>query len=217
MKYLRFQMGTLFAWILTFLGAALFNILGGVPMQPLQVLLIKFTIVIFLAIGLGLGNPNLEVMQQPPRKADEQIMPRALAMSLGVSGLIRAVSVLGAIVFALNLWGNDTNVAQTMAIVTFSVACIFFALECNDQLRSVFSQETLESHRLIRMIGWSLLLVFLVTSLDFMHRLFGTVDLKLWQWVACVVFGSLVLWTGEIEKFFRRRAAAQAIDTQASS
>src|SRR5215510_14223035 len=42
MKYIRFQMGTLFAWILTFLGAAIFNILGGVPMGPLQVLLIKF-------------------------------------------------------------------------------------------------------------------------------------------------------------------------------
>jgi Ca2+-transporting ATPase len=33
--------------------------LGGVPLQPLQVLLVKFSIVIFLAIGLGLGNPRL--------------------------------------------------------------------------------------------------------------------------------------------------------------
>jgi P-type Ca2+ transporter type 2C len=213
MKYVRFQMGTLFAWILTFLGAALFNILGGVPMQPLQVLLIKFSIVIFLAIGLGLGNPRPEVMQQPPRNADEQIMPMPLAISLGISGLIRAVSVLGALVFALNSGGNNTAVAQTIAIVTFSVACIFFALECNDQLRSVFSQETLESHRLIRMIGWSLLLVFLVTSLDFMHRLFGTADLTLAQWVACIASGSLVLWTSEIEKVFRRRAAAHAEET----
>jgi P-type Ca2+ transporter type 2C len=216
MKYIRFQMGTLFAWILTFLGAALFNILGGVPMQPLQVLLIKFSIVIFLAIGLGLGNPPPAVMQQPPRKADEQIMPMPLAVSLGISGSIRAASVLGAVVFALKSSGNDRAVAQTMAIVTFSVACIFFALECNDQLRSVFSQETLESHRLIRMIGWSLLLVFLVTALDFMHRLFGTADLTLWQWVACIAFGTFVLWTSEIEKIFRRRAPARATDTAAA-
>ncbi|HKT40708.1 MAG TPA: HAD-IC family P-type ATPase, partial [Ktedonobacterales bacterium] len=219
MKYIRFQMGTLFAWILTFLGAALFNILGGVPMQPLQVLLIKFSIVIFLAIGLGLGNPRPEVMQQPPRNADELIMPLPLALSLGISGLIRAASVLGAVVLTLNVWGSGTAAAQTMALVTFSVACIFFALECNDQLRSVFSHETLESHRLIRMIGWSLLLVFLVSSLDFMHRLFGTADLELWQWVACAAFGSLVLWTSEVEKIFRRHVArhAHAHDTAAAS
>ncbi len=210
MKYIRFQMGTLFAWILTFLLAAIFNILGGVPMQPLQVLLIKFSIIIFLAIGLGLGNPRPEVMQEKPRKAGEQIMPTPLAVSLGVSGLIRAASVLVGVVIALNVWGGNTAVAQTMALVTFSMACIFFALECNDQVRSVFSQETLESHRLIRMIGWSLLLLFVVVYMDFLHRLLGTADLTLWHWVVAIALGSAVLWTSEIEKFFRRRAAARA-------
>jgi P-type Ca2+ transporter type 2C len=38
MKYIRFQMGSLFGFILTFLGSALFYILGGIPFQPLQVL-----------------------------------------------------------------------------------------------------------------------------------------------------------------------------------
>ena len=208
MKYIRFQMCTLFAWILTFLGAALFNILGGVPMHPLQVLLIKFSIVILLAIGLGLGNPTPGLMQRPPRKAGEQVLPMGLTVRLLVSGLIRAVSTLGVIVFALNVGSWNTTVAQSMAIATFSFACIFYALESNDELRSVFSRETLESHRLLRMCGWSLLLVFLVTSLDLANRLFATTNLTVWQWVLCMVFGSLVLWTTEIEKFFRRRVEA---------
>jgi len=148
-------------------------------------------------------------MQERARKAGEQIMPAPLAISLGVSGLIRAASVLVAIVYALNTSSN-TAVAQTMALVTFSMACIFFALECNDQVRSVFSQETLESQRLIRMIGWSLLLLFVVVYMDFLHRLLGTADLTLWHWVVAIALGSLVLWTSEIEKFFRRRAAARA-------
>jgi P-type Ca2+ transporter type 2C len=211
MKYIRFQMGTLFAWILTFLGAALFNILHGVPMQPLQVLLIKFSIVIFLAIGLGLGKPTPGLMQRSPRKADEQVMPMGLAVSLVISGLFRAVSTLGVIVFALgSSW--DNTVAQSMAIVTFSFACIFFALESNDQLHSVFSHETLESHRLIQMCGWSVLLVFVVTQLGFAQRIFSTTDLNVGQWLLCMVFASLVLWTTEIEKFFRRRAEASSTE-----
>jgi Ca2+-transporting ATPase len=208
LKYIRFQMGTLFAWILTFLGAALFNILGGVPLQPLQVLLVKFTIIIFLSIGLGLGNPTPGLMQRPPRKAGEQVLPMRLAVRLVISGLIRAVSTLGVILFALGSW-NDT-VAQTMALATFGFACIFYALESNDELRSVFSQETLESQRLIRMCGWSLLVLFLITALNFTHSLFATTDLTFWQWVICALFGSLVLWVSEIEKFFRRRVSASS-------
>ena len=208
MKFIRFQMGTLFAWILTFLGAALFDILNGIPLQPLQVLLINFTIIIFLAIGLGMGNPTPGLMQQAPRKADEQIMPRQLAVSLVVAGLMRAVSTLGVILFALGSW-NDT-VAQTMGLITFCFACVFFALESNNQLHSVFSRETLESHRLLQMCGWSLLAMFLFTAPDFMHKIFATTNLTDWQWIICIVFGSLVLWVSEIEKFFRRRAEASS-------
>jgi hypothetical protein len=56
------------------------------------------------------------------------------------------------------------------------------------------------------MSGWALLLVFLITWLDFANRLFGTTSLVFWQWLVCLAFASAVLWTTEIEKFFLRRA-----------
>ncbi len=210
MKYIRFQMCTLFAWILMFLGAALFNILGGVPLQPLQVLLVKFSIVIFLAIGLGLGSPTPGLMQRPPRKGNEQVLPLGLASRLVVQGLIRAASTLVVIVLAINLWSLNNTVAQTMAFATFCFACIFYAFESNDELRSVFNWQTLESDRLIKMSGYSVLLVLLLTWLDFANRLFATTSLTVWQWVICIAFGSAVLWTTEIEKFFLRRAEASS-------
>ena len=206
MKYIRFQMCTLFAWILMFLGAALFNILGGVPLQPLQVLLVKFSIVIFLAVGLGLGNPTPGLMQRSPRKANEPVLPMGLALRLGVQGLVRAASTLVVIVLATSVWSLGDTVAQTMAFATFCFACIFYAFESNDELRSVFSRETLESDRLIKMSAYSVLLVLLITWLDFANRLFSTTSLTVWQWVICIVFASAVLWTTEIEKFFLRRA-----------
>jgi P-type Ca2+ transporter type 2C len=206
MKYIRFQMCTLFAWILMFLGAAIFNILGGVPLPPLQVLLVKFSIVIFLAIGLGLGAPTPGLMQRSPRKANEQVLPLGLASRLGLQGLVRAASTLVVIVLATSVWSLSDTVAQTMAFATFCFACIFYAFESNDELRSVFSRQTLESDRLIKMSGYAVLLVFLLTWLDFANRLFGTTSLTVWQWVICIVFASAVLWTTEIEKFFLRRA-----------
>ena|SRR5690242_8769699 len=94
-----------------------------------------------------------------------------------------------------------------MGITTFSFASIFFALETNDEQRSVFNQVTLESHRLLQMCGWSGLSTFLMIVPDFMHRLFGTADLTIAQWVMSIVVGSLNLWVIEIEKIVRRRTA----------
>ena len=43
LRYIRFQMAGLFGFIATFLGASIFNILGGIPFLPLQTLWINFT------------------------------------------------------------------------------------------------------------------------------------------------------------------------------
>jgi Ca2+-transporting ATPase len=207
MKYIRFQMGSLFSFILTFLGAALFDILGGVPFLPLQVLWINFTFEIFLSIGLGLGNPTPGLMERPPRKAGERILPARLFTRLVFAGLVIAASTLGVMTYAVNYAHLSVEVVRTMGIITFGFASIFFALETNDEQRSVFSHITLESHRLLQMCGWSLLATFLMILPDFMQRIFGTADLTIGQWVICIVVSSLILWVTEIDKIFRRRAA----------
>src|SRR3989442_1420330 len=179
MKYIRFQMGSLFAFILTFLGAALFNILSGVPFEPLQVLWINFTIDIFLSIGLGLGNPTPGLMQRQPRKAGAQILPTQLFVRLIIIGLIIATCTLGVMQYAVVGAHWSVEVAHTMGMTVFSLASIFFALETNDELRSVFNPATLENTRLLQICGWSLLATFLVTAPDFMNRIFGTKDLNI--------------------------------------
>jgi Ca2+-transporting ATPase len=207
MKYIRFQMGSLFSFIFTFLGAALFDVLGGVPFLPLQVLWINFTFEIFLSIGLGMGNPTPGLMERAPRKSDERILSARLFTRLILAGVVIAACALGVMAYAVDVVHVSDEVARSMGIVTFSFASIFFALETNDEQRSVFNQVTLESHRLLQMCGWSLLATFVMIVPDFMHRLFGTADLTLAQWVISIVVGSLILWVIEIEKIVRRRAA----------
>ena len=70
LRYIRFQMTCLFGFIGTFLGASIFNILGGVPFLPLQTLWINFTVDIFQAIGLGYGKPREGLMEEKPRPKD---------------------------------------------------------------------------------------------------------------------------------------------------
>ena len=75
MRYIRFQMASLFAFIGTFLGASIFNILGGVPFLPLQTLWINFTVTVFQAVGLGYSKPRAGLMADQPRPKDQPILP----------------------------------------------------------------------------------------------------------------------------------------------
>ena len=54
MKYVRVQLVMLGGFILTFVGAGLFDVAGGSPLTPLQILWINFAVDVLLAIGLGL-------------------------------------------------------------------------------------------------------------------------------------------------------------------
>ena len=73
-KYIRFQMGVLVGFIVTFLGASIFNVVGGVPFLPLQTLWVNFTTQVFQAIGLGYGKPSEGLMERKPRPPDERIL-----------------------------------------------------------------------------------------------------------------------------------------------
>ena len=87
-KYIRFQMGALFGFITSFLGASILNILGGVPFLPLQTLWINFTTLLFQAIGLGYGKPADGLMERKPRPPDRPILTRGLFIWLIFIGLL---------------------------------------------------------------------------------------------------------------------------------
>ena len=53
MKYVRVQLVMLGGFILTFVGAGIFDVADGAPITPLQILWINFAVDVLLAIGLG--------------------------------------------------------------------------------------------------------------------------------------------------------------------
>ncbi len=85
-KYIRFQMGVLVGFIITFLGASIFNVVGGVPFVPLQTLYVNFTTQVLQSIGLGYGRPAEGLMQRKPRASDEEMLPRPLLLWVATAG-----------------------------------------------------------------------------------------------------------------------------------
>ncbi len=75
-KYIRFQMTTLVAFIVTFLGAAFFSILGGTPFGAISVLWINFLIQAPIAIALGFDEPSSNLMKLKPRPPTQPVLSR---------------------------------------------------------------------------------------------------------------------------------------------
>ena len=211
-KYIRYQMGVLFGMIWTFLGSGLLNVLAGVPFVPQQTLYVNFTTQVLQSIGLGMGEPTEGLMERPPRKSDEQVMPLPLAVRLAIYGAIQAAATLIVIQWVDTNTGNDT-LARTMGLVTFSFANLFYGLACNDLKASVFSRSLLANGTLLRMSGISLAFIVLGTQLDFLNRLLKTTELNVEQWVVCALAGSAILWVMEVVKFFARRSGGGEPET----
>ncbi|HEY6035067.1 MAG TPA: cation-transporting P-type ATPase, partial [Kofleriaceae bacterium] len=136
-KYVRFQMGCLTGYIVTFLVASIANIVGGVPFLPLQTLYVNFTTQVAQSIGLGLGEPSGGLMEKKPRPTDQPILTRSLLTWLAVFGAVMGFATLG-----LLWWADDahgTAFARTMGLTSFALANVLFSFTARSDSRSIFS------------------------------------------------------------------------------
>jgi Ca2+-transporting ATPase len=204
-KYVRFQMGCLFGFITSFLGASIFYVAGGVPFLPLQTLWINFTTLLFQAIGLGYGNPAPNLMDRRPRRPDEPILSRARMLWLVLVGAVIGVGTLGVLEWAER--NHSVEVAHTMGVVTFSLFALFFSIAAKDEHRTIFSLDTITDRRLNVATLTSLLTLILSTVFGPLQNLLDMTNLDIRQWLACAGVAASIIVVSEIRKAIRRQRA----------
>ena len=202
MKYVRVQLVMLGGFILTFVGAGIFDVADGAPLTPLQILWINFAVDVLLAIGLGFDASVPGLMRRTPRDASAPIVHRPLGVRLAVASLIMAALALGVVA-----WGEDRYdlvVATTMGLTTLSLMHIVAALEAREPTGTIFSRYTIANRRFIQLIGAALALTFLVTELQPLQRIFDTVSLTSAQWGICLLGPIVFLAAAELGKLADR-------------
>jgi Ca2+-transporting ATPase len=214
-KYIRFQMGALVGFVVTFLGASIFNVVGGVPFVPLQTLYINFTTQVLEAIGLGYGKPAEGLMKRKPRDANEPILPRPLLIWVCIAGLVMGGSTLAVIAWADNHYGSS-SIARTMGMTTFAIGNVFLAFTTRDERRSVFSLDVLEDRMFLLCSAGSVAAILFGTELRVFQRILGSVHLDLHQWLVCIVVGFAIVPVSEARRLLleRRGPAAGATEEQ---
>jgi Ca2+-transporting ATPase len=205
LKYLRFQMSTLVAYIAVFIGAGIFSIAGGVPLTPLQILWINMIIDIPIAVALGFDEPTRGVMTRPPRPVGAPVLSRANWVRLCAQGLVMTVGTLAAYQVGEPNYGPE--VAATMLLTTLSLFHVAAGLLARDQHHTIFSRAAIPGSTQLRRYGIALGAIILVTTIGLLQRIFDTTELSFAQWSICVgIAASLVVIEELIKLTIRARA-----------
>ena len=203
LKYVRVQLVMLGGFVLTFIGAGIFNIAHGAPLTPLQILWINFAIDLFLAVGLGFDEPAPGLMQRPPRDPKVPLVPASLGIRVAVSSTVMAGIALGATAWGEHRYG--LIIATTMGLTTLSLTHVAAALEAREPTGTIFTMYTIANRRFVQLMGAALVLTFLVTSLAPLQRIFHTTALTTSQWGICLLGPLLYVAVAEFTKFVDRR------------
>ncbi|HET6877318.1 MAG TPA: HAD-IC family P-type ATPase [Jatrophihabitans sp.] len=207
-KYVRFVLVLLVVFVLTFLGASLFNMLGGEPFNPAQVLWIHFVVNASFGFALGFDRETPGLMAQRPRTRGETVLTPPNLITVGLSGLVITCGLLLVLEFGKNRFGS-ADVGQSIAFVAFALCLIVAALECRSLTGSILTTETFDSTHMTRTVIAQFALAVLTTQMDAFNRILGTTSLNLrqFEWALLPAVGLLVLW--ELGKFVARRRSGQ--------
>ena len=202
-RYIRFEMGCMFGFIITFLGASIFDIARGEPLLPLQVLWVAFTTVTIQSIGLGYSRPVEGLMERRPRPPGQPILTGGVLAWLVSVGLVMAIGTLSVVSWAEQ--AHTLAIARTVGVVVFSLFNLFFSLESRDRRDSVFSLSTFADRTCIVTTGASLFLLVMATVLAPCQAILKTTALDADQWLLCAAVALSIIAVTEIRKAFLRQ------------
>ncbi|HKO26549.1 MAG TPA: cation-transporting P-type ATPase [Solirubrobacteraceae bacterium] len=214
MKYVRFVLVSLVAFVLTFLGATVLNIAAGQPFTPAQVLYIHFFVSAPFGVALGLDRATPGLMSLRPRPSGESIMTRGVMLTSALVGLYMAACLDFLIYFGKAHYHSGV-IGASIGVSAFALMLVVAAYESRSATRSLLTAETLDNSRMNWTAVAELALAVAVTQMDLFNRLHDTTALKAPQFGLAVASAGLLLILWETGKLVARRRQSAVSSNQA--
>ena len=192
--------------IVTIFAATLLGF-GQMPLVPVQLLWLNLVTDSLPALALGVEPVEEGVMEQPPRKASENLFDRSftfrlLWQGLMVGGLTLAAYCLGFLRLAQP--GMEGAVANTMAFATLTMCQLFHAFNVRSEDRSLFAQGPLSNPAMNRAFLAGMAMELSVLLLPPLQRVFSVIPMDGRQWFWVLVLAMAPIPVCELGKALRR-------------
>ncbi|KAJ2704854.1 High affinity Ca2+/Mn2+ P-type ATPase-like protein [Coemansia spiralis] len=201
-NFVTFQLSTSVAALTL---VALATIMGlPQPLNAMQVLWINILMDGPPAQSLGVEPVDPQVMHQPPRRKDANIITRRLITRVFMAGALIVAGTMAIYVSEMQD-GAVTARDTSMTFTTFVCFDMFNALTCRSATRSVFEFGVLSNTAFNFAVAGSLLGQLGVIYMPFLQSVFQTEALGLVDILKILVLSSSVLWVDEAAKWWDRR------------
>jgi Ca2+-transporting ATPase len=203
-KYIRFVLVMLVAFVLTFLGASLFNIASGEPFTSPQVLWIHFLISAPFGVALGFDEETPGLMRLLPRARGESILTLPVKLTAGLVGLFMAVAALLVLELGIHHY-SSVAIGNSMAFTAFALMLVGAAFECRSETESILTVDTFNSRRMNMIAAIEVIGAAAATGWDFLNRVLGTVQLTAQQFGVALLCALALLVAWEAAKAIARQ------------
>jgi len=180
------------------------------PLTPVQILWVNMITAVTLALSLAFEPPEQNVMQRPPRNAQDPMLNLHLIWRVSFVSVILMSGTFG-----LFLWEVERGVtiehARTVAVNTLVMFEIFYLFNSRYITESVFNWNGFTGNRYV-LVAIAVLIVFQLgfTYLPPLQSLFGSAALELNIWLRIILVASSVLFLVELEKYVVRQRSKQS-------
>ena len=201
-NFVRFQMEQLVAFIICYLLAAFFIVLGGTPFTAATVLFLNFLITVPVAMALGFDKPGPHLMEQKPRPLKQPILSSSQWLRIVFLGILTAIATIS---LEATYEATDMALAATMGFVAFAMLSIAMGLSVRHEFATAFNRDIFQDRNQVLLYGLALLMTFLATELGVTQRILGLTSLDGEKWLLCIGLALALLLVDEVVKIFLRR------------
>lgn len=151
------------------------------PILPVQVLWINMTTAILLGLMLAFEPKEPDIMNRPPRAADEPILTTEVIIRIIIVGLILCVGALWVFEWCL-AEGRSNEEARTLAVNVFVFGEMMYLLNCRSMRYSMFRLGLFSNPLLWLGVFSMIVLQVLYTYLPAFNVAFQSAPLSLSDW-----------------------------------
>ena len=175
------------------------------PLLPLQILWMNLVTDGLPALALGVEPPEDDVMDRPPRDAEETVFGGGVVPYIAWFGSLMAVLSLSVGVWA---WNQDDPAWQTMLFTTLIFAQLALALEVRAEKRSLFSVGLLSNKPMLGAVLFGIVAHLALVYVPFFQTIFKTVPLGPRDLAIAIAAALGIIVVAEAWKWWRRRSDA---------
>ena len=172
------------------------------PLLPLQILWMNLVTDGLPALALGVESAEEDVMDRPPRSANESVFGGGTAAFIGIFGTLMSIVALAV---GFGLWSAGEDHWQSVLFTGLIFAQLGLALEIRSDKAPVW-QDFWGNRAMLGAVALGLTAHVAIIYVPFLQRVFGTAPLSLGEW-GMALAGTLVVMAGVELWKWRLRAA----------